>query len=736
MKKLMSMVVTLALGIFGALIAAPAANSAPVTVADWTYYRNGHSDGTTLDFFTGEDAVAKFSAIIGPEWSGWGRPEKKKYKFTTSDFSVTDGSPDFFQSLSLFYQWEGTNSTDDDCYESDLFTTKFVLPQRTCVDTVTYSAVVLMPESTEDGTMWSDADEAEYRGNGRLITTDDGLSFDAYALIEASDQSSITVNTDYVSDITVQATMCVDESLIDNGDEAARVFAVKFEGLAISESQSTVVPWVDWWTPESESVSLEGEEPLQDLTDTAAGWVTTPDVGNVTVTVTADLRKGGSSILEPCRQDYAGPLDTGTQSGTPSASDVTRTLPSAFSWSGGEPPLMVSDGFGGVFALESESDDSGDESNLLTHLGASGDNDSFAGDGVANIDFPGSAGVAHVGRWGAGGSHWFAASYWESGFSLSSRSPRVAQSGSMMMTTGSMTTSSTNTVAIDESALAVFCDRPNAVIDYVEPISAPMEKPLLRVDCHYKASKKSRYVPVSALVMVDTSADNTLVGVGGFPSSSMGGAELVFMDVSVNPAATDRETAVLVYTQSSKFKRLGSEFVISSIEPDGTRNIVSLPANPFGARAVESLQLVPGATEGTWLGVVAQPYWARRNYFPNEHIVKLTNGDTFTLSAEVDTGYPGMADVWSGELVPLGSDSEFGQISFARSMFDGDAIGDVELITWDVATGDTSTGEPVPTVDPTEGYEPMLWASPGVGDPTFFWISSETEYQVVTWNLP
>lgn len=722
MKRILSLAVATALGVLGSLVAAIPAAAAPVTTADWSYYRVGHDDGTTVDVFEGEDTAIQFSAIIGPDWSGWGHPKKKKYTFTTSDFSVTDGSLDF--PYSIFYAWEGTSSTDENCYDESWFTTKFILPQRTCVDTVAYTAVVLLGVATDDMPIWTDADEAEYRGNGRLITTDDGLSFDAYSFVESKDTSSISVDTDKVTDITVQAEMCVDESQIENGDSATRALSVQFDGTNIAETTSTVVPWVDWqWTPESTPVVLEGEEPLQNLTDGAAGWVTTPDVGPVTVTVSADLRIGGSSILEPCSQDYAGPLDTGSGSGTPSASDIAMDLPSAFSWVDGGTPDMVSDGFGGVFALEHiDNPDTGNETNSLTHLGSSGDNDNFAGDGVATIDLPGSGGVGDVGRFGAGGSNWYAASWWDS--------------EALAVVAGSMTTTGTDSVVIDTDTLALHCGRAGAVVDSVSMISAPMDNPLVRIDCHFRASKKRPHVPVTALALVDMSADNTLSGAGGFPSSSMTGAELAFMDISVNPAATDRDGALLVYSQSSKVKRLGTEYALWSIEPSGIVNKISLPTNPFPTHGVESLNLVPGATEGMWVGFVAQPYWTRKTYHPNEHVVKVWNGEAFFVGAEVDSGYTGVADEWQNTLVSLGSNDAFGQISFARSSFDNEAIGEVTLVTWNAETGSRTEGESITTVDPTHGYEPLLWSSPGTGDPNFFWITSETGYQVVSWDIP
>jgi hypothetical protein len=709
------------IGVVAALAGAPLAQAAPVTTADFEYYRNGDLATGGVDLQQGENGYASFSATIGPEWSGWAFPKKKKFTFTSSDIDVMDATND--EMLFGWVFWQGTSSTDPDCYKSAYFTLKFVVPQRSCVDTVSYVAEVFADTADSDIEIESDLLEASFAGNSREATPEDGLSYDIYAAVRVEDATSLEIDTSEISDVTVETGMCVNESLIDNGDEATRQFEVKFDGTPIAESASNTESWVNWqWTPEDQPVTLEGDEPLQNLTDQAGGWVTTANEGVVTVTVSTDLRVDGSSVLEPCEQAFAGPLSTSATGANPGATDSTMDLPTAFEWRDGSTPAMVRDGFGGIFAVDSVFDETdGITTTNVTHLGSSGDNDDFAGDGVVTLEtateFP------EVIRWNTGGSSWALSDFDYEAEVLTVRS-------------GSMSSSSTRTVTVDYSVLEESCNRPGAWVEGVRMISAPTDSPLIRIDCYYRASKKNPFASVTALALVDMTQDDTLVGAGGFPSSSMTGAGLNVLSVAVNPDATGDETAVFVYSQSSTVKKRGTEIRLNSIEPDGTVNYVSVPTNPFGKKEINSLELVPGVSEGTWLGVVDQSYVRKNEYVVNQHLVRVTAGDYVTLGNSVDLGYDVIADIWDYSLVPLGSDTEFGQMSFARSMFDNEAIGNVDLNIWNVTTGDMATGESVPTVDPTHGYEPLLWSSPGAGDPTFFWITSESQYQVVTWNLP
>ena len=721
-RRITSLVLSAVVGFATALAGVPAAQAAPVTTATFEYYRNGDLTTGGVNMQQGENGYASFSATIGPDWSGWAFPKKKKFTFTSSDFGVLDATND--EMLFGWVFWQGTSSTDPDCFEAEYFTLKFVIPQRSCVDTVSYVAEVFVDTAESDIDLEGDLLEASFAGNGRPATPENGLTYDIYAAVRVEDVTSIEIDTSDVGDVTVETEMCVDESRIDNGDEATRQFAVKFDGTPIRETASNTESWVNWqWTPEDQPVTLEGDEPLQNLVDHAGGWVTTADEGIVTVTVSTDLRIGGSSVLEPCEQAFAGPLSTSATGANPGATDSTMDLPSAFEWRDGSTPGMVTDGFGGLFAVDTVLDETdGTTTTNVTHLGSSGDNDDFAGDGVVTVE-PNSY-LADFIRWDTGGSSWAISEYFD------------YESDVLTVLSGSMSSSSNRTVTVDRSVLEQHCNRPGASVENVTMISAPTDSPLIRIDCTYRASKKNPYAPVVALALVDVTQDDTLIGAGGSPSSAMTGASLDFYSIAVNPDATGDETAVFVYSQSSKVKKLGTEVRLNSIEPDGTVNFVSLPVNPFGKKEIGRLDLVPGVSEGTWLGIVDQSYVKKNNYIVDQHLVRVTGGDNLVVGEAVDTTYDGVADYWDMRFVPMGSDDEFGQISFARSMFDNEAIGDVEFIVWNSVTGATRQGETVPTVDPTHGYEPLLWSSPGGGDPTFFWITSESEYQVVTWNLP
>ncbi len=731
MRKPLSLAATLVLVASGLVFAAQPASAAPQAATNWTIFRGAEPNGVSLEIRAGEWGNANFTASVGPEWEGWVHPKKKKWVFTAQQAEIS-GWDDYFAGYWAQY-WLASSSVDPECLYLG-FGAKYTVKLNSCIDTVAVALYLSMEdEASETSVISSTIDTISFKANNVPITESTGRQFDASFSFSVTDSESLTIadgDADYVEpDLEV----CVNEDLVEVGDEALVSLSATLDGTPLPESSSGSDPWVDWGDADGSTFVVEHDEwsdnaSLEDVGGFFGGLIHLPESGTVTVTASADLTIGGNSILEPCPLSGNGfddPLDVSASNGTLNATATTELLPDDFTWSDytGQ-QQFVSDGYGGMFSYPMVDFDVVADI-TATHFDSTGPQNNLD-DGVGHFSSPSLHGDLRAGRWSVGGSQVLSVGLddWDT-WRLENRP---------------MATGTSDTVTLSQRELDPGCGAPRAMASYVIPISAPTSSPLVWVNCSKKV-KKNTYADFISVARVDFSGDGSLVFVANPTPNTPKQLTQSDRQLATNPRAEGSDIAVWMYTENADpmAKRPGvSNRTVTTIAADGTTAQFQLTGDPFAGDNPDSISLTAGSEPGEWVGLGEWYNWDELtgDLILERKVITVTDSSSISVGDDIEFADPEAE--YLTEITALSTQTD-GDVVLAMSggrYFDGEDTRYFASSILDPDDGSVSLGEVVSNTSSAFFSTP---SSPGTGfdsegNMVVYWITSATEYQVVTWG--
>jgi hypothetical protein len=247
MRKPLALTVAVLLATAGLVFAAQPASAAPQAATSWTIFRGAEPDGVSLEIRAGEWGNANFTASVGSDWEGWAHPKKKKYVFTAQQAEIV-GLDDNFPGYLAQY-WYASSSVDPDCAFAG-FGAKYTVKLNSCIDTVAVALYLSMEdEAAETSVISSTIDTIPFKANNVPITESTGRLFDASFSFSVTDSESLTLEDGDAYYVEPDLEVCVNEDLVEVGDEALVSLSATLDSTPLPESSSGSDPWVDWGTP-------------------------------------------------------------------------------------------------------------------------------------------------------------------------------------------------------------------------------------------------------------------------------------------------------------------------------------------------------------------------------------------------------------------------------------------------------------------------------------------------------
>ena len=730
MRKPISLVATMLLVASGLVVVAQPAFAAPEAATNWTIIRGAEPDGVSLEIREGEWGDAVFTASVGSDWEGWAHPKKKKWVFSAQQPEIFgwEDLPGYWSQY-----WYASSSVDPECQFAG-FAAKYTVKLNSCIDTVAVALRMSMEEeASETSVVSTNIDTIPFKANNVPITESTGRLFDASFSFSVTDSASLTIvdgDADYVEpDLEV----CVDEELVDVGDEALVSLSATLDGNPLPELSSGSDPWVDWGDADgstfvvedwSDNASLE----LEDVTGFFGGRIHLPANGTVTVTASAEMTINGTSILEPCPTSGSGfhdPLDVSAANGTINATATTENLPDDFTWSEytGQ-QQFAADEFGGMFSYPMVDFDVVGDINA-THFDSTGPQNNLD-DGVGHISPPSLAGDLRAGRWDTGGSQVLSAG--------------LEDGDTWRLENRPMATGTTDTISLEQRELDPGCGVPRAGASGVIPISAPTSSPLVFVHCSKKV-KKNKYADFTSVAIVDFSGDGSLVFVANPTPNTPKQLTQSELHLATNPRAEGSETAVWIYAENSDpmAKRPSvSNRTVTTIAADGTNTQFELTEDPFPGDSPWQIFLTAGGEPGQWVGVGEWYALDESTGVWDQQLKVITVTDSSSISVGDDIEFTDPEAEFLSVHSALSTQTD-GDVVLAMSgarYFDGEVTHYFASSILDPDDGSVSLGEVVSTTNPANFDAPSQPETgfDGDGNMVVYWITSATEYQVVTWG--
>jgi len=717
MRKPISLVATMLLVASGLVVVAQPAFAAPEAATNWTIIRGAEPDGVSLEIREGEWGDAVFTASVGSDWEGWAHPKKKKWVFSAQQPEIFgwEDLPGYWSQY-----WYASSSVDPECQFAG-FAAKYTVKLNSCIDTVAVALRMSMEEeASETSVISTNIDTIPFKANNVPITESTGRLFDASFSFSVTDSASLTIvdgDADYVEP---DLETCVDEELVDVGDEALVSLSATLDGNLLPELSSGSDPWVDWGDADGSTFVVEEwseNAPLEDVGAYFGGRIHLPASGTVTVTASAEMTINGTSILEPCPTSGSGfhdPLDVSAANGTINATATTENLPDDFTWSEytGQ-QQFAADGFGGMFSYPMVGFlESGDVN--ATHFDSTGPQNNLD-DGAGHISPPSLAGELRAARWDAGGSQVL--------------SVGLEDGDTWMLENRPMATGTTDTISLEQRELDPGCGVTRALASIITPISAPTGSPLVFVHCSKKV-KKNKYAEFISVASVDFSGDGSLVFVANPTPNTPKQLTQSELHLATNPLAEGSETAVWIYAENSDpmAKRPSvSNRTVTTISADGTDARSELTDDPFPGDNPWQIFLTAGGEPGQWAGV---------GVWDTHKVITVTDSSSISVGDDIEFTDPeaeflsvqsALSTQTDGDVVLAMSGARYfdGEIThyFASSILDPD---DGSVSLGEVVSNTSSANFDAPS-PPETGFD-------ADGNMVVYWITSATEYQVVTWG--
>jgi hypothetical protein len=730
MRKPLALTVAVLLATAGLVFAAQPASAAPQAATSWTIFRGAEPDGVSLEIRAGEWGNANFTASVGSDWEGWAHPKKKKWVFTAQQAEIV-GLDDNFPGYLAQY-WYASSSVDPDCAFAG-FGAKYTVKLNSCIDTVAVALYLSMEdEAAETSVISSTIDTIPFKANNVPITESTGRLFDASFSFSVTDSESLTLEDGDADYVEPDLEVCVNEDLVEVGDEALVSLSATLDSTPLPESSSGSDPWVDWGDADGSTFVVEHDEwsdnaSLENVGGFFGGRIHLPESGTVTVTASAEMTIGGNSILEPCPTSGSGfhdPLDVSASNVTINATATTENLPDDFTWSEytGQ-QQFAEDGFGGMFSYPMVDFDVITDI-TATHFDSTGPQNNLD-DGVGHINPPSFGGDLRAGRWGAGGSQVLSVGLDDWDWWLENRP---------------MATGTIDTISLEQRELDPGCGVPRAGASWVVPISAPTSSPLVFVHCSKKV-KKNTYAEFTSIATVDFSGDGSLVFVANPTPNTPKQLTQSDVQLATNPRAEGSDIAVWMYAENSDplAKRpTVSNRTVTTIAADGTDTQFVLTEDSFPGDNPSLISLTPGSEPGQWFGIGE---WYNWDELTDDLVLErkvITVTDSSSISVGDDIAFADPEAEYFTQITALSTQTD-GDVVLALSggrSFDGETTYYYASSILDPDDGSVSLGEVVSNTSSDFFSAP---SSPGTGfdgdgNMVVYWITSATEYQVVTWD--
>lgn len=731
MRKPLSLAATLVLVASGLVFTAQPASAAAQAATSWTIFRGAEPDGVSLEIRAGEWGNANFTASVGSDWEGWAHPKKKKWVFTAQQAEISGW--DDYSGGYLAQYWYASSSVDPDCAFAG-FGAKYTVKLNSCIDTVAVALYLSMEdEASETSVISSTLDTIPFKANNVPITESTGRQFDASFAVSVTDSESLTLEDGDAEFVEPDLEVCVNEDLVHVGDEALVSLSATLDGTPLPVSSSGSDPWVDWGDADGstfvvEEIGWSDNAPLEDVGGFFGGRIHLPESGTVTVTASAEMTIGGNSILEPCPTSGSGfhdPLDVSATNGTINATATTENLPDDFTWydyTGQQ--QFAADGFGGMFSYPMVDFDVITDIDA-THFDSTGPQNNLD-DGVGHINPPSLGGDLRAGRWSAGGSQVL--------------SVGLEDGGTWRLENRPMATGTSDTVTLSQRELDPGCGVPRALASSVIPISAPTSSPLVFVHCSKKV-KKNTYADFTSVARVDFSGDGSLVFIANPTPNTPKQLTQSDLHVVTNPRAEGSDIAVWEYAENSdpmaKRPRV-SHRTVTTIAADGTDTQFVLTEDPFPGDNPGSISLTAGSEPGEWVGLGE---WYNWDELTGDLILErkvITVSDSASISVGDDIEFTGPEAEYFTQITALSTQTD-GDVVLALSggrYFDGETTDYFASSILDPDDGSVSLGEVVSNTSSASFSAPSQPSTgfDGDGNMVVYWITSATEYQVVTWD--
>ncbi|MEY4313137.1 MAG: hypothetical protein RLZZ319_646, partial [Actinomycetota bacterium] len=452
------------------------------------------------------------------------------------------------------------------------------------------------------------------------------------------------------------------------------------------------------------------------------------------IAASADNRLSGSSVLEECPitsgEEWVSPSDTSATNATVNATTATQSLPGSVVWDDNVTTEQVFvDGFGGMFIHPEPQyllDDSEIATASVSAFDAAG-SVNFTGDGSETMPIDEWTGARPV-RWGPNGENWAVLS-----------TPDLVE---WTLTTGSFTGNDQTDVVFYESDLASLCGmaKPTLLLPQIDPIATET----LHIDVSCNAQSKKSLTHFTLLVSVNPEALDPLAFVTKYGNPEAASNVSMTIPLGVNHAATGSGTVSLAWSENVTYTKKGfrtNSLVVTKTAANGTATHSTIASNPFWSiDYLDGITLIPATTAGHWVGVTHE--WVYNDVTGEDerqsHLVTYDGGTGMTLGAIISATDSNGDDCEIAPVVALDA-THFAFTCTVATIFDS-----VETVAESVGIANTSNhtvvmGERV--VGEMSAYSDHVgnmgtWGVDADGNPVSYWITSATEYKVVTWELP
>ena len=245
-----------------------------------------------------------------------------------------------------------------------------------------------------------------------------------------------------------------------------------------------------------------------------------------------------------------------------------------------------------------------------------------------------------------------------------------------------------------------------------------------------KKVKKNKYAEFISVASVDFSGDGSLVFVANPTPNTPKQLTQSELHLATNPLAEGSETAVWIYAENSDpmAKRPSvANRTVTTISADGTDARSELTDDPFPGDNPWKIFLTAGGEPGQWAGVGV---WDTHKVITVTDSSSISVGDDIEFTdpeAEFLSVHSALSTQTDGDVVLAMSGARYfdGEVThyFASSILDPD---DGSVSLGEVVSNTSSANFDAPS-PPETGFD-------ADGNMVVYWITSATEYQVVTWG--
>ncbi len=727
------------------------ADSGPVSAQSYNYTRT--AVGNTVLFRPGEQGQVYSNAYVSDEYSGW--PVANNTVFTRTAFELKKPPaavlPDY--PLEVQRYWYGSDWNDEECYgPDDSGNTLTITSTTNCINNLSITdSYSLTNSSNVDqivNTNFSSQVVKVGKKGKKAKAISNGLTTSLSGQFYLYNEDSVTLDTaDGDRDLSANFEMCIDESLVDDGDILDVEYVMERNDVSVPSTDfrlyegsgsefgtwdmavETALTFAITEVP-AENLILGFNLYLQD-----DEYIDTTETGTYEGTV--DVKRGdGTSVTEPCPtydQPAAWPTALDEVNGAAGSAELTttpRATPTVReSNSNFDQFSSRSDGFGGMFYWAYPGptwEDNPNSDVKVVHMTASAPSNFLAGIGQIAIN-TGKYGYFEIARYGADGQNYVTLV--------------PGNKGAYAFTSGSMTVSDgQQTANFTAKKLNGLCGR-GFTAGYVAPVSAATVSPLLQVWCYNGAIGKS----VLAKVVSGVASVVATLGTG------TKSRPCVVSTYGTDTRASGFEAAVVVYTRVSSKDSYGncgtngatiSKRSINTVPADllDIPSATNLSSNPWtGHDEPGFINIAAGTTPGTWFGIssdLIDPSYSSESFpvqlFSMTGSAITIEGDDIALDETTDFG------MWM-TVTPLAQESptEWSLMITGSAEFDGEGIGRATVATINTETGVVTNGDILEMRG--MGYQSSRiiasFSSDSDGNATMYTVTSADTYKASVWDF-